>query len=116
MPKKDSSIRMTIDHFERVAKRTRMTEESLDVARQVLVDGRRQSDIAKEAKVSRQWVYKAVAKMIRYATASTDIPEGWKSGIVVLPSGMWRQVRTMEREARKTLENGPQKSTRTSDE
>ena len=80
-----------------------MAAESIELARQVLVDGRRQIDVAAESGLGKQWISLLVRKMLRYASQPDDIPPGWKSDVVVLPPKLWPAVRKLERDARAAL-------------
>ncbi len=80
---------------------------TIALARAVLVDGRRQVDVATEAEKTTAWVSEAVGKLMRYADAveRSTVPPGWTTGTVALPAELWPRVRQLEREARAQLKN-----------
>lgn len=96
---------LSTDEFARAAARARMEPATLAIARAVLVDGRRQVDVATDAGTSRAWVSEAVAKFMREVEAAErlSLPAGWKTDTVSLPSDLWPEVRKLEREARSRL-------------
>lgn len=96
---------LSADEFARACARARMEPSSLAIARAVLVDAQRQTDVASKAGVSRAWVSEAVAKFMRCVeeTEQLFLPDGWTTDTVSLPSDMWAQVRKLEREARTRL-------------
>lgn len=72
----------------------------MEVARQVLVLGRSQSDVAAEYDLSRQWVSEIIKKMVSLAKKLEDIPPGWVKDFAILPLSDWETVRQLERQAR----------------
>lgn len=98
---------LSADEFARASARARMEPATLAIARAVLVDARRQVDVAAEAGTSRAWVSEAVAKFIRCVedTERLSVPQGWKTDTVSLPGDLWPEVRKLEREARSRLRN-----------
>jgi hypothetical protein len=85
-----------------------MDQSTIALARQVLVDGRRQADVAREAGVVRQRVNTLVQTMLSYIEKANPIPRGWRADTVVLPLEDWPRVRAMEKAARERLERGEQ--------
>lgn len=80
-----------------------MDPSTIALARQVLVEGRRQADVAREAGVVRQRVSTLVSKMLSYIEEANPVPAGWKADTVVLPIADWPRVREMEKAAREAL-------------
>lgn len=89
--------------FGRGAAISRMEPCNIAVARAVLVEGRRQADIAREHGLTRQSVSATVAKMRKYIQAANPVPPGWLADTVVLPKSDWPQVRAIEKAARGAL-------------
>ncbi len=89
--------------FARGAKISRMDPSTIALARQVLVEGRRQSEVAREAGVVKQRVHALVKKMLTYMDQANPVPEGWKADTVILPLEYWPRVREMEKAARDAL-------------
>jgi hypothetical protein len=96
---------LSADEFARASARARMEPPTLAIARAVLVDGKRQIDVAASAGTSRAWVSEAVAKFMKCVeeTERLSLPEGWKIDSVALPPDLWPEVRRLEREARARL-------------
>lgn len=92
--------RFTEHQFAFFAKSSRMEAKSLDVARQVLVLGKSQSEVADEHGLSRQWVSEIVKKLMVLAQKLEDIPPGWVKDTAILPLSDWKTVRQLERTAR----------------
>lgn len=92
--------------FTRGADLSRMDESTIALARQVLVDGRRQADVARDAGVVRQRVNTLVKKMLSYIDKANPVPAGWKADTVILPLEDWLRVREMEKAARERLARG----------
>lgn len=89
--------------FNRGAALSRMDPSTIDYARQVLVEGRRQADVARDVGVIRQRVSAVVKQMLAYIDQANPVPPGWKADTVVLPVEDWPRVREMEKAAREAL-------------
>lgn len=101
-------LTLTADDFARASARARaahMEAPTISIARAVLVDGKRQVDVANETGCTRAWISEAVAKFMKHVedVQRLTVPKGWKAGTVALPSDLWPAVREMEREARAQL-------------
>jgi hypothetical protein len=96
--------------FKRGAEISRMDPATIDLARQVLVQGRRQADVAREAGVVRQRISQLVQKMVRYVDKASPLPVGWKADMVMLPTKDWPRVREMEKSARAALARGERRA------
>lgn len=83
-----------------------MEPSTLAIARAVLVDGKKQVDVANEVGASRAWVSEAVAKFMRSVEDIERLasPDGWTTDTVTLPCDLWPQVRQLERAARARLQ------------
>ncbi|MGE0289501.1 MAG: TrfB-related DNA-binding protein [Bradyrhizobium sp.] len=82
--------------FERYARRTRLKGRGLEVARAVLVEGRPQSDVAREHGTSKQSVYqsvRAITRLIRFARGSRKKPPGWITVTVIVPPAMAKEIK-----------------------
>lgn len=101
--------RYSVAEFNRGADLSRMDQSTIDLARQVLVDGRRQADVAREAGVVRQRINALVKKMRSYMEEANPVPPGWKADTVILPIAAWARVRAMEKTAREALADGEDK-------
>lgn len=75
----------------------RLTEETIDIAREVLVEGKSQSDVARERGLSRQRVSSMVKSVV---SAANEIPREWQRVEVWLPPDLAEQVRQMEADAK----------------
>ena len=85
--------------------RSLLEDTSLDYVRAVVVEGRRQSEVARDRNVSRQWISLAVQKFKRAQALyeQRTIPKGWKSETVTLPNEAWGLVRQIEAQERAAL-------------
>lgn len=93
-----SSPLMTPEEFEAVQRRLgRMTLDTVRIAREVLVDGKAQVEVATANNLTRQRVSLAVNRIMK---AAYEIPADWQKVEVWLPPVMAEQVRNMETEAR----------------
>lgn len=95
--------RYSAAEFDRAATICRLSKDSVELARQVLVLGNRQAVVARDAGVARQWVSELVKKMERYIEDANPVPAGWKTDTVTLPLRDWPRVRAIEKEARAAL-------------
>ena len=75
----------------------RLTEETIDIAREVLVEGKSQSDVARERGLSRPRVSSMVKSVV---SAANEIPREWQRVEVWLPPDLAEQVRQMEADAK----------------
>lgn len=98
--------------FNRGAALSRMDASTIECARQVLVEGRRQADVAREVGVVRQRVSEVVKQMLAYMEEANPVPPGWKADTVILPMADWPRVRAMERAAREALARGEHRKQR----
>lgn len=103
MPNRKRARTVSATEFDRAAAICRMTESSVALARAVLVEGHRQSDVARSHSTTRQWVSEVVRKMRGYLGEANPIPPGWRADVVVLPEERWPEVREVERAARALL-------------
>lgn len=95
--------RYSAAEFKRGVEISKMDPSTIELARQVLVDGRRQADVARDAGVVRQRVSALVKKMLSYMDRADPVPAGWKRASVALPIEDWPRVREMEKAARAAL-------------
>ena len=70
----------------------RLTEDTIEMARLVLVEGHSQSDVARKYELTRQRVSLAVKQVL---TAVEEIPNGWVKLEIWLPPAMASKVRDM---------------------
>lgn len=97
MPK----IRMTEEEFDKLRPLIgRLSVDSVEIARQVLVFGKTQSEIAKIKNMSKQRVFGLVS---RFLSVAQIIPQGWEKVEVWLPPEMAKQVREIEIKAKAEL-------------
>jgi hypothetical protein len=82
-----------------------MEPATLAIAHAVLVEGKKQVDVARDSSVTPAWVSEAVAKFRRHVEDAErlTVPQGWMTDTVSLPPDMWPEVRKLEREARARL-------------
>ena len=97
---KQPAITMSPNKFEAARKRFgRLSDETIEMARLVLVEGKGQTEIAKQYGLSRQRVSLAVKQV---NSAIEDIPKGWVKLEIWMPSAMANRVKKMADEARKS--------------
>lgn len=82
-----------------------MEASTIALAHAVLVEGRKQIEVARDANCTPAWVSEAVAKFMRCVEDAERLttPPGWTTDTVSLPEDMWPTVRQLEREARARL-------------
>lgn len=93
------------DDFARVWAQSRSGPKTFPMVRAVMVEGKRQIDVAREVGVTKAWVNEAVLRF-RALVVEVDratLPPDWKRDTVVLPLELWPVVRKLEREARAEL-------------
>lgn len=78
-----------------------MKPRNLEIARAILVDGRRQIEIVHETGLSRTAIGAVVRKIREAHEKYGQPPEGWERIEVCLPSKMVHLVRALEEEARR---------------
>jgi len=89
---------MTPEEFEALRPRVgRLSMDTVELARSVLVDGATQSEAAVQHGMSRQRVHGIVQ---RFKAAAEDLPTDWRRVEVWLPPHLAAQVEAMAREAR----------------
>ena len=104
--------RFSEKEFSRAAAISRLEAETVALARAVLVEGRSQVAVAREAGVTRQWVSELVGKMRRDIEEANPVPPGWLTDVVTLPAQDWPTVRALEQAAREALSKGRDKGKR----
>lgn len=78
----------------------RLSEQGREAAKLVLVDGKEQSEVAKHFEIHRQQVNKWCKDIYQ---VHINIPKGWVTAEVTLPSPLMKEVKNMERKARSSL-------------
>ena len=95
MPSKPS---MTLQEFDALRPRLgRLTVDSFDVARAVLVEGIRPTDVAEKQGMTRQRVHGIVQ---RFLAAAHEVPTRWRRVEVWLPPELAEQVEALAAKAR----------------
>lgn len=95
MPSKPS---MTLQEFDALRPRLgRLTVDSFDVARAVLVEGIRPTDVAEKHGMTRQRVHGIVQ---RFLAAANEVPTRWRRVEVWLPPELAEQVEALAAKAR----------------
>ena len=93
-----ASVKMTAKEFDELRPRLgRLSLDTVDLAREVLVNGKTQSNVAREYGLSRQRVNGMVSRVI---AAANEIPLGWKRVDVWLPPDLAEEVQKMEANAK----------------
>lgn len=96
--------RLTMAEFETIRPYlARMKKRNIEAIRTILVEGRRQKDVAIEMDVSAVAVSSMVRSAWDYHITYGARPEGWVSVSVVLPLEVAQLVMEMERNARENL-------------
>jgi TrfB plasmid transcriptional repressor len=90
--------RMTAEQFEALRPRLgRLALDSVEIARAVLVDGLKPTEVAATHKMTRQRVHGIVS---RFRAAANQVPTGWKRVEVWLPPELAAEVEAMAEKAR----------------
>lgn len=96
--------RLTAEEFDALRPRLgRVSLDTMEIARAVLVDGVRQSDAATRYGMTRQRINGILR---RFAAASQGVPTGWRRVEVWLPPELADQVEAMAQSALVTLHAG----------
>jgi len=103
--------RLTATEFNRAIKHlnrlnSRLTDHSLELARQVLVDGMAASALARQQHCTAQLINRLAAKVHQAFIDSLELPPGWVSVRVELPADEAQRVVQLEKQLkqeRKTL-------------
>ncbi|CAH0445346.1 TrfB transcriptional repressor protein [Ralstonia syzygii subsp. syzygii] len=99
--------RLTTQEFETLRPYLfRLKERNVEAIRQILVEGRQQTDVADELGVTKKAVSQMVGKAWQTHIEHGERPEGWTSISVTLPPDMAELVKDMERKARANLTKG----------
>lgn len=94
--------RMTPDEFDALRPRLgRLSLDTVELAREVLVDGRSQVEVAKGHDITKQRVSGMVARVL---AAAQDVPVTWQRVEVWVPPELVDQVRQLEAKARAALQ------------
>lgn len=88
---------MTIEEFTRITRRCRLSARGLESARAVLVDGRTQSDVAREQQIPRQYVFRSCRAVLRKRKTLNNrkMPPGWVSVTVIVPRPVAKRIKAM---------------------
>ena len=93
-----ADVTMTAQEFDELRPRLgRLSLDTVELAREVLVNGKTQSDVAREHGLTRQRVSGMVSRVI---AAANEIPRGWEKVEVWLPPALAEEVRKMEADAK----------------
>lgn len=84
-----SEKRLTEDQFQRAIKGLSMAPKSIEMVRAVLVEGRKQTEVAKEHGLTKGTVSQAVAKV----WDTSQVPPGFERVEAVLPAVQAYQVK-----------------------
>jgi hypothetical protein len=96
--------RLTAQEFETIQPYlSRLKERNIQAIYQILVEGRKQTEVANELKVTTKAVSQMVSKAWQFHIEHGERPEGWTSVSVTLPTDMAEIVKDMERKARENL-------------
>ena len=76
----------------------KLSLDTVDIARRVLVIGESQAALAKERGFTRQHINRVVN---RVRAIANEIPDGWEHVEIYLPSELASKVRAMAKEAKK---------------
>lgn len=116
-----SKYRLTETAFqelkEKLAQRkgsSKYTDENIDLARKIMVDGMGPNEVAEEAKKTRQSIHRIVKDLwvisagddpvrIKKRRETENIPDDWVFITAVLPPDLAKDVRAKEKEALKKL-------------
>jgi FixJ family two-component response regulator len=102
-----SKKRLTAQEFETIRPHlSKLKERNVQAIYQILVEGRKQADIADELGITKVWVNQMVGLAWKLHIEHGDRPEGWTSISVSLPPDMAEIVKDMERKARENLTKG----------
>ena len=96
---------LSIADFKRVERTMRLSLESMALIRQVLVEGKTGSAVARESGKSRQFVSQLVKSFLAQFKALQDVPKDWHTESVSLPPSEWPKVRKLIAAAK---QNSPQ--------
>ena len=91
--------------FDRAVAHTRLSEQSIEIARRVLVRGWDQADAAKLYGVTQPRV-SAICAVVLRARASRELPKDWVKVAVTVPEPLAKAMRQAAREAKHELEAG----------
>ncbi|AOS36948.1 TPA: TrfB-related DNA-binding protein [Escherichia coli] len=99
--------RLTPSEFDQAVKRLprAMKARNIQIARAILVEGRKQAELVRETGLSRTAIAAVVRKIREAHETYGQPPEGWERIEVCLPSEMVHLVRALEEEARRQHEN-----------
>ncbi|EKT4484318.1 hypothetical protein IYR97_22890 (plasmid) [Pseudomonas fulva] len=87
---------------------SRWKPANIEAVRQVMVEGRKQKDIAADLGVTEKAVSQMVKKAYDLHQEHGTAPEGWVTVFATLPPDLAEHVRQMEQTARANLSRGKQ--------
>ena len=85
---------------------SRLKGRNVHALQQILVDGRTQTEIARELGITNKAVSQMVSRVWQFHIDHGERPNGWTSISVTLPPDMADMVKDMERKAREKLTKG----------
>jgi TrfB plasmid transcriptional repressor len=95
--------RISAKQFERVLLASELRGEQAEMARRVMVLGEKQSAVALEFGVTRQWVNQLIRKLRDQLAQLAPLPKSWVRDVVELPVTAWPEVRAIEQRERTKL-------------
>ncbi|MGK9419973.1 TrfB-related DNA-binding protein [Pseudomonas cedrina] len=100
--------RLTAQDFEALKQHmgSRWKPANVEAVRQVLVEGKRQADVAAELGVTEMAVSKVVKKAYLLHQEHGEAPDGWVSIQLTLPPELVDHVKLLEQTARANLNRG----------
>lgn len=87
-------------HFHEAEIRTRLSDRGKAAARAVLVDGRKQADIARELGIDHAAVARYVRSILRAHGETDRYPDTWETVTLTVPKRMAQAFRKAARKAR----------------
>jgi hypothetical protein len=88
------SYRIPVGDFDRVARNTRLTEKSLVIAREILVEGKDMAEVASRYQLTRQRVMAIRDKVFSAYLRNSMFPPDWVRASVCAPQEMLNRFLT----------------------
>ena len=92
--------RLTERQFEQAVSQLEIGEQTILIARGVLVDGKSQADFSRAMNITKSAVSQAVNRVWTAPTELAEVPEGYEKVTVILPRHQAFQVRKWAKESK----------------
>lgn len=100
---------LTESEFEEAVKRLNLKRKNEEIAKAILVDGRKVIELSNETGLTRTTIFAVLSKVRKVHQQYGRPPDGWQRVEICLPSDVVPLIQAMEIEAQKQLKQNVKK-------